>query len=140
VLYMGGLSSIRAEEVEYGNIGWWTIVYKQFDNLNGCSAGSRFTDQTVVEFVLLDDKSGKGWALFLSNPRWDGWVSRGSEHRLIITADGKIWRGIFRVADDRKTLFIGDASIDFMNSLADAHSLMIFDNNQRPLTSQGLRP
>lgn len=133
-LFMGALSGVRAEEVHYANIGWWTVVYKEFDNLNDCNAASRFTDQTLVEFALLQNQGEKGWALFLSNPQWEAWVRRGSEHRLTITADNKVWHGIFKVADDKKTLFIGGTSIDFMNSLADAHSLMIFDNNQRPLT------
>jgi hypothetical protein len=133
-LFVGALSGVHAEEVHYANIGWWTVVYKEFDNLSGCDAGSRFTDQTLVEFALLESQGDKGWALFLSNPQWDSWVRKDSEHRLTIAADNKIWRGIFRVADDKKTLFIGGTSIDFMNSLADAHSLMIFDNNQRPLT------
>jgi S1-C subfamily serine protease len=136
--FIGTLSSVRAEEVHYANIGWWTVAYRPFDNLNGCNAESRFTDQTLVEFALLESQSEKGWALFLSNPQWDAWVKKGAEHRLIISADGKIWRGSFKVADDKKTLFIGGASIDFMNSLADAHSLMIFDSNQRPLTSSPL--
>ena len=132
-LFMGAFTGVRAEEAHYANIGWWTVVYKQFDNLSGCNAESRFTDQTLVQFALLESRGEKGWALFLSNPQWDSWVRKGSEHRLTIAADNKIWRGIFQVADDKRTLFIGGTSIDFMNSLADAHSLMVFDNNQRPL-------
>jgi serine protease Do len=48
------------------------------------------------------------------------------------------WRGSFKLTDDNKTLFAGGASINFMNSLADAHSLMIYDENQRPITGSPL--
>src|SRR5215469_8180334 len=80
VFFVTTLSCVRAEEVHYANIGWWTVVYKEFDNLSGCDAGSRFTDQTLVEFALLESQGEKGWALFLSNPQWDSWVRKDSEH------------------------------------------------------------
>jgi hypothetical protein len=104
-LLIGTLSGVRAEEVTYANIGWWTVVYRQFDNLTGCSAESRFTDQTLVQFALIETQGDKGWVLFLSNPQWDAWVKKRGEHRLIILADGKIWRGSFKVADEQQNAF-----------------------------------
>ncbi len=134
----GVLSSVQAEETHYTDIGWWTVVHRQFDNMSGCSAGSQFADGTSVEFALLEDKGGKAWALFLSNPQWGPWLKRASEHTLTVTADSKVWQGNFKVSDDKKTIFFGDASIEFMNSLADAHALAIFDDRRRALTKSPL--
>ncbi len=136
-LLIGEISSAHSEESTYGHVGWWTILYKDSNGVNGCSAISRFTDQTLVEFFLLQDNAGKGWGIALSSPRWDSWVSRKSEHPLWFkTAKG--WRGIFKLASDNKTLFFEGASIEFMNSIADAQSLMIFNEEQRPLTRSPL--
>ena len=87
--------------------------------------------------LLLQDGSGKGWGFFIYNPQWDNWVSRGSQHRLWF-ATTKSWHGIFNVADDKRTLYLADASIEFMNSIADAHSLMVYDDDKRPLLSYPL--
>jgi len=124
----------RAEETQYAKIGGWTIFYKQLDNMNGCSAFTDYTDQTTVELALLQSSGGKGWAIFISNPQWDSWVRKGSQHRLWLVTK-KQWRGIFNVAPDNRTLYFGDASIDFVNSIADAHSLMVYDDSKRPLLS-----
>ena len=91
--FMGTLSGVRAEEVHYANIGWWTVVHRQFGNLNGCNAGSRFTDQTLVEFVWQEggiltgtwrwstDRDRDRWqsqqAASLNNGQWRSGVGRG---------------------------------------------------------------
>jgi hypothetical protein len=58
---------------------------------------------------------------------------------LLWLATTKPWHGAFKVSDDGKTLFLGDASVDFVNSLADTHLLRIFTDNKLPLVSLNMR-
>jgi S1-C subfamily serine protease len=104
------------------------------NSLSGCSASAQFADQTTVTLALIQGDSGKGWVLFVSNPHWDVWVTKRAQHSLWLLTT-KPWHGAFNVSDDGKTLVLGDASIDFMNSLADTHFLQIFRDNKQPLTS-----
>jgi serine protease Do len=126
------------EEAEYTRIGWWSVTRRQDSTLSVCSASARFTDQTVIEIALIQSSKVKGWALSLSNPQWNGWVTKRSQHWLWLVTT-RPWHGSFNVANDGKTLVIGDASIDFMNSLADTNRLWIFNDNKQPLLSLDMK-
>jgi serine protease Do len=109
----------------------------RFGNLSGCDATTQFTDQTTVEFALIQSDSGKGWSVFISNPNWNAWIQNRARHQLWLVTT-KPWQGTFAVSADKTTLNFGDASIDFMNSVADAHSLIILAENKRQLTKSPL--
>jgi serine protease Do len=126
------------EGAEYAKIGWWSIRHREVGNFSGCSAEARFVDETTVDLALIQNDTAKGWALFISNPQWNTWVSRKSQHWLWLLTT-KPWHGAFNVSDDGKTLFFGDASIEFMNSLADAQGLRIFTDDKRPLVSLNMK-
>jgi serine protease Do len=51
----------------------------------------------------------------------------------------KPWQGIFFVKSETAELYSSDLSIEFMNSIADAKSLEIFGENNRPLTALNMK-
>jgi S1-C subfamily serine protease len=128
----------QAEDVPYATIGWWRVIYREVANLTGCQATARFDDETVVAMALIQDGNGKGWNVFISNPKWDSWVRRKSQHTLFIVAinPNKLWRGPWSVNGNNE-LHIA-SSIEFVNSLADAKALAIYDESKRLLTAQPL--
>src|SRR5258706_8228572 len=72
-----------------------------------------------------------------TNPRWRGWIAGRSEHALwLLTTEP--WHLTFKVSDDKRILVLG-ASVEFMNSLADAHLLQILSENREPLASLDLK-
>ncbi len=123
-------------ETAYAKVGWWSVTHKQQEDLSGCSARAQFADQTLVELALIQSDAGKMWAFFLSNPQWSWMVGR-SEHALWLLTT-QTWHFTFKVSDDKKTLMLG-ASVDFMNSLADAHLLQVFSDKKEPLASLNLK-
>jgi S1-C subfamily serine protease/uncharacterized protein YecT (DUF1311 family) len=131
-------SRTQNEETAYATIGWWSVTHRENSTLSACSAAARFPDQTVVEIALIQSNNVKGWALFLSNPQWNVWVTKRSRHWLWLVTT-RPWHGAFDVSDEGKTLVIGDASIDFMNSLADADLLRIFNDKKQPLLSLDMK-
>jgi serine protease Do len=126
------------EEAKYATIGWWSVTHREDGTLSVCGATARFSDQTVVEIALIQSNNAKGWALFLSNPQWNIWVTKRSQHWLWLVTT-RPWHAAFNVGDDGKTLFLVDASIDFMNSLADTGVLRIFSDNKQPLLSLDMK-
>ncbi len=124
-------------ETAYAKVGWWSVTHKQEGDLSGCSARAQFADQTIVELALIQSDSGKMWAFFMSNPGWRAWIAGRSEHALWLLTTTP-WHLTFKVSDDKKTLMLG-ASVDFMNSLADARLLQIFSDNKQVLASLNMR-
>jgi len=128
----------RAGDGAYSKIGWWSVTHRVVGNLSGCSASAQFADQTAIDLALIQSETGKGWALFISNPRWDSWMAKSSQHQLWFIAS-KAWHGSFNLSDDRKTLVLSDASVDFVNSIADTHQLQILTDSKQPLTTLDMR-
>jgi serine protease Do len=129
-------SSAQAGDAPHSTIGWWSIAYREAGNLSGCSAASRFRDQTVIEMAFVQyDMDKKGWVFFISNPGWT-WITRKSEHTLLFAAT-KRWNGKFHV-NDFKTLW-ANVSVDFMNSVADSDSLTILNDNGTVLASLNMK-
>ena len=88
--------------------------------------------------ALIQAGNSKAWKVFISNPTWNYWVGKKSQHTLSIVAinPNKIWRGPWSVNSDNELYLI--SSIEFINSIADAKGLAIFDDNKRLLTAQPL--
>src|SRR5439155_13991945 len=95
----------------------------------------QFPDQTIFQMALLQVGTNKTWAIFLSNPRWNAWIGKRKEIRLSLVTDWpttKPWPYTFSISGDSKTLSTTDASVEFMNSIADASKVEIMtDNNER---------
>jgi hypothetical protein len=128
----------RAEDVEYAKIGWWSISYTKLDDLSGCRAIAPFEHGTVLGMALLQSKGGQGWVVSISNPKWKPWMVKKRRHDLRLETT-RPWRGTFSLSDDKTSLVFVGASIDFMNSIADAKSLEVFDENDRLLTSLDMK-
>jgi serine protease Do len=128
-------STAQATEVNYSAIGWWQIKFGTVDNLSGCLAEARFQDQTKIEMALIEQGNTKSWTFFVSNPRWNSWISRKKQHTLIVAAVNptRVWRDVWSTTDDN-SLYL-NASVDFMNSIADANTLAILDDNRHLLTA-----
>jgi serine protease Do len=137
-LFIANSPPAFAEAEQYARIGSWSIRYRDGKELNGCSARTRFTDETEVELLLLQNgDDDKTWGIIISNPRWSSWVGRASQHRLrLLTTKG--WNGVFNVTENKQALYFADLSISFMESLAKAQSLLILDDRGRPLVSSPL--
>ena len=128
---------VHEDETAYAKVGWWSVTHKQEGDLSGCSARAQFADQTIVELALIQSDSGKMWAFFMSNPGWRAWIAGRSEHALWLLTTTP-WHLTFKVSDNKITLMLG-ASVDFMNSLADARLLQIFSDNKQLLASLNMR-
>lgn len=140
LLLVGGLmlcsSPARAQDNVYAKIGWWEIRYKEFKDMNGCDATAQFQDQTTIQMALIQIGTEKSWTLFLHNPDWTSKLKTNLNYTLFLIAS-KPWHGTFSVNDD-KSLYEGDLSIEFMNSIADAASLIILDEDKHALTARPL--
>jgi len=115
-----------------GKIGGWTVAYLEVGNLNGCRAAAQFPDQTVFQMVQIQSGTDKRWAIFLSNPRWNASIGQKKELRLQLVTDWpttKPWPYMFSISGDSKILSTTDASVEFMNSVADASKVEIKDDN-----------
>ena len=118
--------------VPYSKIGVWSVAYLELDNLNGCGAVAQFPDQTIFQMAQLQIGTNKGWIIFISNPRWNAWIGKRRELRLQLVTDWpttKPWPFKFSTSGDSKTLSTIDASVEFMNSVADASKVEIRDDN-----------
>jgi S1-C subfamily serine protease len=127
-----------AEDVDYAKIGWWRIIYRQVDNLTGCQASVTFNDQTEISIALIQDGYAKEWHVYIFNPNWVSWIRRKSQHTLLIVTinPNKLWRGPWSV--NRNNVLNLASSVAFINSIADAKGLAIFDENKLLLTSEPL--
>jgi serine protease Do len=115
-----------------GKIGAWTVAYLEVGNLNGCRASAQFPDQTVFQMVQIQSGTDKAWIIFISNPRWNASIGQRKELQLQLVTDlptTKPWPYSFSISGDNKVLSTTDASVEFMNSIADASKVEIKDNN-----------
>jgi S1-C subfamily serine protease len=120
-----------AGESSYSRVGWWEIVYKEVDDSNSCYAVARFNGETTIQLSLIQSDYSKQWVVFISNPQWNVWVERKKQHILRFAAAKRFW-GTFSVTENN-SLFL-PVSIEFVNSLADAHTLTIMSANNYVLT------
>jgi serine protease Do len=80
----------------------------------------------------IQSETDKAWIVFVSNPRWNAWIGQRKEFRLQLVTDWpttKPWPYTFSTSGDNKVLSTADASLEFMNSVADASKVEIKDNN-----------
>ncbi len=127
-------------DVLYSKIGGWSVAYLEVGNLSGCRAAAQFPDQTIFQMVHI--QSGPDWIIFISNPRWNAWIGKRKEHRLSLVTDWpttKPWQYTFSTSGDSKTLSTTDASVEFMNSVADASKVEIKDDNGALLTTVDMK-
>jgi serine protease Do len=118
--------------VPYSKHGEWSVAYLEVGNLNGCRATRQFPDQTVFQMVQIQSQTDKAWIIFISNPRWNAWLGKRKELRLQLVTDWpttKPWPYTFSISGDSKILSTTDASVEFMNSVADASRVEIKDDN-----------
>ena len=84
----------------------------------------------------------KAWIIFISNPRWNAWIGKRKELRLQLVTDWpttKPWPYKFSTSGDSKILSTTDASVEFMNSVADASKVEIKDDNGALLTTVDMK-
>jgi S1-C subfamily serine protease len=127
--------------VPYPKIGGWSLEYLEVGNLSGCRALAQFPDQTIFQMAQLQIGTNKGWVIFISNPRWNAWIGNRKQLRLLLmtTRADKPWLVTFSTFGDSKTLSFTDASVEFMNTVADARSVEIMDENKQLLTSVDMK-
>jgi len=124
---------VQADIVPYSKIGWWSVAYLEVNNLSGCRATAQFPDQTIFQMAQVQSGTNKAWAIFISNPRWNAWIGKRKQLRLWLETT-KPWLVTFSTSNDGTTLF-ADASVEFMNGVADAASVEIKDENKQYLLS-----
>jgi hypothetical protein len=131
-------SGAQADVIAYSKIGWWSVVYLEVGNLSGCRAAAQFPDQTIFQMALIQSGTDKGWVVFISNPKWNAWIGQRKQHRLslVTTRADKPWQGTFFTSNDGKTLSFTEASVEFMNTVADARSVEIMDENKQCMSSE----
>jgi serine protease Do len=118
--------------IPYSKHGEWSVAYLEVGDLNGCRATRQFQDQTIFQMVQIQSGTDKAWIIFISNPRWNAWIGKRKELRLQLVTDWpttKPWLFTFSISGDSKILSTADASIEFMNSVADASKVEIKDEN-----------
>src|SRR5262245_29866337 len=119
-------------DVPYSKIGGWSVAYLEVGNVNGCRAAAQFPDQTIFQMAQIQSGTDKAWIIFISNPRWNSSIGQRKELRLQLVTDWpttKPWPYTFSISGDSKVLSTADASVEFMNSVADASKVEIKDNN-----------
>jgi S1-C subfamily serine protease len=127
-----GVAPIIRAETFISKHGEWSVAYLEVGNLNGCRATRQFQDQTVFQMVQIQSQTDKAWIIFISNPRWNAWIGKRKDLRLQLWTDWpttKPWPYTFSISGDSKILSTTDASIEFMNSVADASKVEIKDDN-----------
>src|SRR5262249_53171073 len=121
----------QAEDVFYSKHGEWSVAYLEVDKLDCCRATRQVPDQTVFQMVQIQSGTDKAWVVFISNPRWNAWIGNRKEFRLSLVTDWpttKPWPYTFSTSGDSKILSTTDASVEFMNSVADASKVEIKDD------------
>jgi S1-C subfamily serine protease len=131
----------QADVVPYSKIGGWSVVYQEVGNLSGCRAAGQFPDQTIFQMVLAQRGTDKSWIIFISNSRWNAWIGNRKQIRLwlVTTRADKPWLVTFSTLGESKTLAFTDATVEFMNTVADARSVEIMDENKQLLTSVDMK-
>jgi serine protease Do len=128
--------------VPYLKIGGWSLEYLEVGKLSGCRAQAQFPDQTIFQMALILSGTDKAWVIFISNPRWNAWIGKRKELRLQLVTDWpttKPWPYTFSTSGDSKILSTTDASVEFMNSVADASKVEIKDDNGGLLTTVDMK-
>src|SRR5262249_32413766 len=129
-------------DVPYSKIDGWSVVYREVASLSGCLATAQFPDQTIFQMALIQTGTDKGWVIFISNPKWNAWIGTRKQHRLSLVTDWpttKPWQYTFSTSGDSKTLSTTDASVEFMNSVADASKVEIKYDNGALLTTVDMK-
>ena len=116
------------------NMGW-SIEHFTTDTSNGCFASKRFDEGTTIRLILVDDAEGRDWGILLYNPIWRDWVASQPKHLLYLQTKDAGGQATFSTLKDNDSLILTDVKVDFMNSIADADSLVIFDDNKSLITS-----
>jgi serine protease Do len=127
--------------VPYLKIGGWSLEYLEVGKLSGCRAQAQFPDQTIFQMVLIQSGTDKAWVIFISNPKWNPWIGKKKQHQLwlVTTRADKPWLVTFSTSNDGKTLSFTQATVEFMNTVADARSVEIIDENKQVLTSVDMK-
>jgi S1-C subfamily serine protease len=128
----------QAEDATYAKIGWWSVEYVHGEDWVGCQATASFKGQTLLSMVLVHTAEGKGWLITISNPAWKSWIKKKKQHTLRLVTT-KTWQGTFFVTEDGEELYSSDLSIEFMNSIADAKTLGIFNEKNKSLASLDMK-
>jgi len=127
--------------VHYLKIGGWSLEYLEVGKFSGCLAWAQFPDQTSFQMGQIQSGTNKGWVIFISNPKWHPWLGKRKQHQLwvVTTRADKPWLITFSTSNDGKTLSFAEASVEFMNSVADARSVEFIDENKQLLTSVDMK-
>jgi S1-C subfamily serine protease len=141
-LFLAGLmlhaSPTHAQGAAYAEIDGWKVTYSETGNANFCDAVAEFQDRTLFALRLFQTESSKIWVMFISNPQWDSWVSRSSQVKVWLVTTRE-WQDTFGIAEDKRTMFMQDLSIDFVNSIAEASSISILSDDRRQLARLSLK-
>jgi serine protease Do len=132
----------QADVAPYSQIGGWSVVYLEVGILNGCRAAAQFPDQTVFQMFQFQSGTDKAWVVFISNPRWNAWIGKRKEVRLSLVTDWpttKSWPYTFSISGDSTILSTTDATVEFMNSVADASKVEIKDDKGALLTTVDMK-
>jgi hypothetical protein len=138
VIVLPDFAAAAEDRGPYAEIGWWSIGYFQLEDSAGCHATASFKGQTLFSMGLVHSAEGKAWVIRISNPAWKDWIKQKKQHTLRLVAIDT-WQGPFFVLPGDDALSSGDLSIEFMNSIADARSLEIFDEKNRLLASLDMK-
>jgi serine protease Do len=127
--------------VPYLKIGGWSLEYLEVGKFSGCLAAAQFPDQTIFQMAQIQSGTNKGWLVLISNPKWNPWIGKKKQHQLwlVTTRADKPWLVTFSTSNDGKTLSFTEASVEFVNTVADAHSVEIIDENKQLLTSVDMK-
>ena len=91
-----------------------------------------------MELALIQSSSNnKGWAIFLSNPKWNSWISRKSEHKIQFRSTKGWWGKI--TADKSNILSAYNVAAEFIKSIADTDDLTILNEDSTPLTKLDMK-
>jgi S1-C subfamily serine protease len=75
----------------------------------------------------------------ISNPAWKSWIKKKKQHTLRLVTT-KTWQGTFFVLSGQEdALYTADLSTEFMNSIADAKTLGIFNEKNKSLASLDMK-
>jgi serine protease Do len=97
--------------------------------VDSCLASAQFPDQTIFQMGLIQTGTNKSWIILISNPKWNAWIGRRKQHQLWLVTT-QPWQHTFSTSNDNKTLSFTEASVEFMNSVADAATVEIMENKQ----------
>jgi hypothetical protein len=126
-----------ADDLGYGKVGRWSIVYRDAGSSNSCSAIATFADQTMIQLALVQTRSETAWAIFLSNPQWESWIGDRTRATLFFLTT-KLWQSDFIVttseAGDKKML-VRLVSSAFVDSIADASTMVVLNDQKQQVTA-----